>query len=87
MTDSDGYDRGVIGTGQTIANMQAWKFCHGIRRAQLLKPSRRMNDAFCPVLRRRKRELRVFIKRIYKKNGTQLRRAGFAPETTLVNIN
>ncbi len=46
MTASGGYVMDDIGTGRTIVSMQAWKFCHGIRRAHLLKPSRRLSEEF-----------------------------------------
>jgi hypothetical protein len=46
MTDSGGYVVDDIGTGRTKLKMDAWKFCHGIRRAYLLKPPWRLNGTF-----------------------------------------
>ncbi len=49
MTDSGEYDKDVIGTGRTMPWMEAWKFCHGIRRAKAFKAFTASGD-FCQLL-------------------------------------
>ena len=61
-----------IGTGRAIADMQAWKFCHGIRRAYLLKPSRRLSDDFYSAFGQSKAEDKYDVN-LYRKYSKRFR--------------